>query len=216
MERQMPGASRQDAELGDLTRLMGEVQYLRAERDQLQGDLAALREEYAHVWALAREDPLTRLANRRTLACVWAQEVARSRRYGYPCSVIATDLDHFKQVNDRYGHAAGDQVLVTVARLLVASVRTEDLVARVGGEEFTILLPHADLPDALAVAERVRQAVAAADFTPVPGGCTLSAGLACSERTPNTMLLQAADRALYQAKAQGRDRVAVWSGPLTP
>jgi len=99
-----------------------------------------------------------------------------------------------------------------VASVLTATVRAEDFVARVGGEEFTILLPQADLPAALAVAERLRVAVAAIDLSPGPAGCTLSIGLACSRLTPLPALLLAADRALYQAKAHGRDRVEVWPG----
>jgi len=192
------------------------VEQLTAERDQLQHELASLRQENAHLWTLALEDPLTGLANRRGLAEAWAHEAARSQRYGYACSVIAADLDRFKQVNDRYGHDAGDRVLVAIARLFTAHVRTHDIVARVGGEEFTIILGHADLPDALAVAERVCTAVATADLVPAPGTCTLSVGLACSRLTPHADMLQAADRALYEAKLQGRNRVAVWPGPLTP
>lgn len=180
----------------------------------LQRTVELLRRENGLLRALALEDPLTGLANRRALMEVWAHEAAQSRRHGYPCSVLAADLDRFKQVNDRYGHAVGDRVLATVAHLLTTTVRAEDVVARVGGEEFTIVLPHADLLDALAVAERVRRAVAAADLAPYPGPCTLSAGLACSRRTPHHALLRAADRALYAAKARGRDRVVVWEGDV--
>ena len=179
-------------------------------------DLARLRQDNAALWSLALADPLTGLANRRALDLVWTQEVARAGRQGYSCCVLAVDLDHFKQINDRYGHAVGDRVLCTVASVLTATVRGEDFVARLGGEEFTIILPHAALPDALAVAERLRAAVAAADLSPLPAPCTLSIGLACSRLTPLPALPQAADRALYQAKALGRNRLALWPGPLTP
>jgi diguanylate cyclase len=192
------------------------VEQLTAERDQLQHELASLRQENAHLWTLALEDPLTGLANRRALAEAWAHEAARSQRYGYACSVIAADLDHFKHINDRYGHDAGDRVLVAIARLFTANVRTHDIVARVGGEEFTIILARADLPDALAVAGRVCNAVATADLVPAPDSCTLSVGLACSRLTPHADMLQAADRALYNAKIQGRNRVAFWPGHLIP
>ncbi len=103
-----------------------------------------------------------------------------------------------------------------MASVLTATVRGEDFVARLGGEEFTIILPHAALPDALAVAERLRAAVAAADLSPLPAPCTLSIGLACSRLTPLPALPQAADQALYQAKALGRNRLALWPDPLTP
>jgi two-component system, cell cycle response regulator len=97
----------------------------------------------------------------------------------------------------------------------LTAVRADDLVGRAGGDEFTIILPHADLDAALAVADRVRRAVAATDVTPAARGCTLSAGVACSRQTPHAALLPAADRALYRAKANGRDRTEVWSGPLS-
>jgi len=179
---------------------------------ELLGDLAALRQDNAALWSLALADPLTGLANRRALDLVWPREVARAERHGAPCCVLAADLDHFKQINDRTGHAMGDRVLGAVAGVLTATVRAEDFVARVGGEEFTILLPQTDLPAAVAVAERLRVAVAAIDLSPGPAGCTLSIGLACSRLTPLPALLLAADRALYQAKAHGRDRVEVWPG----
>lgn len=204
-----------EVEHRDVGRQADEVQQLRAERDDLRRRLADLQQQNARLWALALEDPLTGLANRRGLAAVWAHELARSRRYGYPCSVIALDLDRFKRVNDAGGHDAGDRMLRLVARLLAAGVRAEDLVARTGGEEFTIILPHADLAVARAVAERVRRAVAAAQPAADLGPCTLSAGIACSRLTPHAALLPAADRALYRAKANGRDRIEVWSGPLS-
>jgi diguanylate cyclase (GGDEF)-like protein len=204
-----------EVEHSDVGRLADEVRQLRAERNDLRRHVADLQQQNARLWALALEDPLTGLANRRGLAAVWAHELARSRRYGYPCSVIALDLDRFKRVNDAGGHDAGDRMLRLVARLLAAGVRGEDLVARTGGEEFTIILPRADLAVALAVAERVRQAVAAVHPAPDLGPCTLSAGVACSRLTPHAALLQAADRALYRAKANGRDRVEVWPGPLS-
>lgn len=191
------------------------LEQVKAERDQLVHELASLRQENAHLWALALEDPLTGLANRRALAEAWAHETARSRRHGYACSVIAADLDRFKQVNDRFGHDTGDRVLVAIARLLTANVRTDDVVARVGGEEFTIILAHAELAEALSVAQRICTAVATADLVPAPSACTLSVGLACSRLTPHADMLQAADRALYDAKLLGRNRVVVWPGPLT-
>jgi len=181
----------------------------------LTSDITELKETQQKLDALARTDTLTGLANRRGLAAVWGHELARSRRYGYPCSVIALDLDRFKLVNDAYGHDEGDRVLCRAARQLTAAVRADDLVARTGGEEFTIILSRADLTAALAVAERMRQALAVADLAPDLGACTLSAGVACSRLTPHAALLPAADRALYRAKANGRDRVEVWPGPLS-
>jgi len=123
---------------------------------------------------------LTGLANRRGLAGSWQHEQARAQRYGYPCSVLAIDLDQFKQINDRCGHLTGDRVLGAVARLLLASVRAEDLVARVGGDEFLVLLPQADHLTAQTIAERVQTALGQLDAPADPGGWTLSIGIACS------------------------------------
>lgn len=214
-QRRDDGDARRGAPDAELARLAAALAEVTAEREDLQRQLAELRRQNARLWTLALEDPLTGLANRRGLAAVWAHELARSLRHGYPCCVIALDLDRFKRVNDAGGHEAGDRMLRQVARLLAAGVRAEDLVARTGGEEFTIILPHADLGVAVAVAERVRHAVAAAHSAPDLGACTLSAGVACSRQTPHAALLQAADRALYRAKANGRDRTEVWSGPLS-
>jgi diguanylate cyclase (GGDEF)-like protein len=125
-------------------------------------------------------------------------------------AVVAFDLDHFKSINDRYTHAAGDSVLREAANVLRAHCRSSDLAARIGGEEFVLLLPGADRKAAYAVAERVRAEVATREFAALARGVrvTLSAGVAvdaghgCAEE-----LLRAADAALYRAKGEGRDRV---------
>ena len=184
----------------------------RSERERLHREIAALQRENAALAACAATDPLTGLANRRGLAIAWQHEQARCQRHGAPCSVLAADLDHFKQLNDARGHLAGDQVLRTVARVLVASVRAQDLVVRMGGDEFLVLLPEADLATATAIAERVQTALRQAALPSRPGGCTLSSGVACSPPTPYQELFAAADRALYRAKQQGRQRSARWDG----
>ena len=159
---------------------------------------------------LARRDPLTGLPNRRALEDALAREVPRAARAGAPLAALVLDVDRFKQVNDRHGHAAGDTVLAAVAARAAAALRAGDLLARVGGEEFVALLPGADLAAAVEAAERVRARVAA---EPIPAGgsllvVTLSAG--CAALAPGEGgegLLARADAKLYEAKRGGRDRV---------
>jgi diguanylate cyclase (GGDEF)-like protein len=161
----------------------------------------------------ARTDDLTGLANRRETNQVLEVEVARSLRYGHRLSCLLLDIDHFKQVNDRFGHVVGDQVLVEVASRLGAAVRREDVVGRWGGEEFFVILPHTDSFGARRVAEKLRQTIA---DTPVwidgtSLRVTISIGLAelgALDPKRADILLQAADQALYEAKARGRNRVA--------
>ena len=158
----------------------------------------------------ARQDALTGLGNRRAFDEALASFVAQSRSARTPIAVIAFDLDHFKSVNDRHTHAAGDIVLRSVARILLAHCRSSDVAARIGGEEFVLLLPGADRSAAFAVAERVRAEVANHRFE--AGGATLrvtvSAGVAVDGGAGDPgELLHGADAALYRAKGQGRDRV---------
>ena len=168
--------------------------------DQLRAELA---EE-------AVRDPLTGLHNRRHLDQVLAGGLGTSG-VGEGLAVITLDIDHFKAVNDRFGHAAGDTVLTAVARLLQASVRDGDTAVRLGGEEFLVLLPGADREQAVLRAEEMRRGVAA--VVHAFGGerirVTVSAGVAVrsGDGASAGTLLEAADRALYVAKATGRDRV---------
>ncbi len=161
----------------------------------------------------AAEDPLTGLANQRAFHRDCAAEVSRAQRADGAVSIVMLDLDHFKAINDEHGHPYGDQVLVKVATALRASIRAHDTAARLGGEEFAILLPDAGARDAHEVAERARDAIAQID---VPGGAlTCSAGVATTgggESSPID-LLELADKALYSAKHLGRNRT-VLSGEL--
>ncbi|MBY5993350.1 GGDEF domain-containing protein [Ferrimonas balearica] len=155
---------------------------------------------------LAHTDPLTGLANRRQLDRQLARACQLAHRYGDPLAVLMLDLDHFKRLNDRLGHAAGDQLLTRFATLLQQQVRGSDLPARYGGEEFVVLCPHTDEMGALTLAERVREQWQhlTADL---PSAQTVSIGVAALEpgATPE-QLLDTADQALYRAKAQGRNR----------
>lgn len=159
---------------------------------------------------LARRDALTGVYNRRYFLELAVREFQRSERYGLPLSLILLDVDNFKQINDTYGHAVGDEVLVNLAEILRSSLRGFDTLARYGGEEFVIMLPETSLVGAGNVAERIRRSVerAPADFF---AELTISAGV--SELKQDTAglddLLGQADRALYQAKEGGRNLVVL-------
>lgn len=161
-------------------------------------------------------DPLTGVYNRRHLDRRLTEEVAIAKRYKQPVAVILLDIDHFKKVNDRYGHQAGDQVLVDMVSRVSTELRDVDVFARYGGEEFVIIAPHTNLSSAASLAERVRKRVEADSFKLPNGlgefteldvrvsiGVTSSAGGTEDEET----LIQAADKNLFQAKQEGRNRV---------
>ncbi len=159
-------------------------------------------------------DPLTRLRNRRSFYDQGTQQIAAVKRYLGELSVLLIDIDHFKQVNDRYGHQAGDEVLVKVAAELSAIVRNGDVVARIGGEEFAVLLPETNRLGAAVLAERIRMHVAKAEIVTADARLrvTISIGMATfSAEHIDTFeeLLAISDRRLYMAKNQGRNRICV-------
>jgi len=176
------------------------------------------RDRESRYQRLASTDPLTGLTNRRRFLEVASQELARARRYGSSVALVLVDLDHFKRINDVHGHLIGDQALVHSARVLAASVRDVDVIARHGGEEFAILLPMTDARGALEVAERCTRRLADSPLV-VDGiapirvtasmGVAACAGASCGDVDD---MLRAADAAMYRAKEHGRDRVelAVW------
>ena len=158
---------------------------------------------------LALHDPLTGLPNRRLLLDRLAHALNRGVRHDHQVAVLFLDLDGFKAINDTWGHAAGDELLVEVAARLTACLRPEDTVARLGGDEFVIVLDEvAEAHEPLRIAERVRSALS----TPVPLGggstrVTTSIGVSLAGRGPAQDVLRAADTAMYRAKARGKDRV---------
>jgi len=155
-------------------------------------------------------DPLTRLPNRQHFQDVAEAEIVRAVRYQLPLSIIMIDLDFFKQINDNFGHQAGDYVLKKSSRMIEALLRESDLAARYGGEEFIILLPHSDEDKAVTCAKRIRAALhRELEFNGEP--IALSASLGCASLEPNRdtydFLVSRADAALLKAKSQGRNRV---------
>lgn len=155
--------------------------------------------------ALALVDPLTGLANRRAFTAHFEEALARSGRHATPLAVVTADLDHFKAVNDTYGHPAGDLVLVTAGETIRQAARAGDLAARLGGDEFALLLPGCDAAGAAGVAARICEEFArATESLAMP--CSLSIGIGSSETGHRRTLLADADAALYQDKARRRDR----------
>ncbi|WP_236645436.1 GGDEF domain-containing protein [Aidingimonas lacisalsi] len=162
----------------------------------------------AHLRKLSDTDALTNLANRRKLMKRLDEEISKSNRYGTPLSLMLLDLDHFKLVNDTWGHLQGDQVLSEFGSLCSELVREEDTLARLGGEEFAILLPLTPQTRCRALAERLRQRIANHDFGISRGHVTASIGIA-EHRVGESRerLIDRADCSLYAAKEQGRNRV---------
>lgn len=178
--------------------------------------------ESARLAHLAVTDDLTRLYNHRVLAPRLGEEVSRASRYGSPLSVLMLDLDHFKLVNDKYGHPCGDEVLRAFVDRVRAEVRQADVFIRRGGEEFLLVMPSTAHEEALKVAERIRERVAA---TPIqvnskrggPVDLTVSIGVATWSEGEGASALEArADAALYRAKNEGRNRVATSIPSMPP
>ena len=178
-------------------------------------DITALKRANAELDKLAKHDELTGILNRREFRRRAKVEFGRGRRYGEALSVLLIDIDHFKRINDRHGHAAGDEVLRRFANIVAAELRPTDIFGRLGGEEFCILLAHADMKHAIAVAERIRHAVRgryglgsrASEMTVSIGAATLRPA-----DTSVAALMERADRALYSAKTSGRDSTCAFPG----
>ena len=202
-------ALRRDAMLEgafDYFTLPAEVDLL-VERTQ---QMVLLRQKIDRLRADADLDSLTGLANRRRFRVALAREVERWRRYRVPCALLMLDIDHLKLVNDRYGHPVGDSVIRQIAQTLREVSRDNDTAARLGGEEFALLLAGVDLNRAVSAAERLRSALSSKSVEGV-GTVTVSIGVAgCPENaTSERVLYSASDEALYVSKNSGRDRVSI-------
>jgi two-component system, cell cycle response regulator len=187
-----------------LIKPVDEVELIARARNMLK-----LRAATRDLYRLATTDELTGLANRRYFFVRLTEEAKRTQRYGQPLALALLDIDHFKRINDVYGHAAGDEVLETVGRLCRETLRDVDTIGRIGGEEIAVLMPATTLTGAWIVCERLRQAIADADVETSGASVrsTVSIGIAeLAQGEEFTRLLARADQALYRAKESGRNR----------
>lgn len=191
----------------ELARAIENLKEADAEKSRL---LQKLREQSQELERLARQDPLTRLYNRRYLEENLAREFAASKRYRFPLSIAMVDIDHFKQINDRFSHQVGDDVLRLVAQMLESNCRGADFAARYGGEEFVLVFPQTNQSGALIACERVRQRIENYPWNDIYPHLrvTVSIGISSDPTLPDhEKLLAAADEQLYAAKRAGRNRV---------
>ncbi|MBD2841374.1 GGDEF domain-containing protein [Erythrobacter rubeus] len=196
---------------GKTTRVIGVVRDVTdqiARVRQLEFSRAVAQREARRAQELAQTDPLTGLANRRSLMGQLDEMILKARRISKPLVLIVFDIDHFKTVNDTYGHLAGDKVLQTIARIAKDQAREADIMARVGGEEFVWVVPGADESSARVMSERLRHAIANDSATETVPSVTISAGLAeLTQGDTSLSLFARADSALYAAKGAGRNQV---------
>ena len=176
-------------------------------------DISQRKKLEAELFHQANTDALTGVSNRRFFMNLAEQEIRRARRFSRDLSIIMMDLDHFKHINDTYGHAAGDNALETIVRASLESLRESDIMGRLGGEEFAIILPETTLEAATEVANRLLAHIAETPIATTKGAihCTTSLGVGELAKSDNTIddLLSRADEALFRAKNKGRNRVEV-------
>jgi diguanylate cyclase (GGDEF)-like protein len=189
---------------------VGDVPYLVGVGIDISDWLTQVKVLQEEAWT----DPLTQTANRRHFLEMATQEFARCRRYGHPLSVWMLDIDHFKVVNDTYGHQAGDLVLKSLVSTSQEALRDWDILGRMGGEEFAVVLPETESTQSMLVAERLRHAVASTTGVLDSGESahiTVSIGVATAHDDDPDLetLLKRADQALYEAKRSGRDKVCL-------
>jgi len=191
-------------EIGSLSRILLATE---KEVERQQQELVSLAEK---MDAERRLDPLTTLHNRRHLYLEAPRQFAMAHRLGFEISVMMIDLDHFKRINDTYGHAAGDKVLVEVAEALIKQGRAYDLLIRFGGEEFTLVMLNCDQEQSLQIAERIRKDIESlqivyADAGRIPVTCSI--GVCSGKNMDMEKMILIADESVYQAKETGRNRV---------
>jgi diguanylate cyclase len=177
-----------------------------------------VRDQNRMLATLSRTDGLSGLLNKISWEQIVYVEMARCRRSHRPASLLMIDVDHFKQINDRYGHPAGDHVIRNVAAIVSRTVRASDISGRFGGEEFAVVLPETDIEGAAVIAERIRKRIEAATMEPAEGiRCTVSIGIAAAQPDVEDAgdWISRADRALYEAKRLGRNLVVRESPAVT-
>ena len=207
----VPLTSSDGYNLGALCALDVRPREFDAAKIEVLKSFAALAVNELELRRIAQLDSLTGTATRRSFLLEVEKAIARFVRHGKPSALLAIDLDHFKQINDTYGHPAGDQVLRSVSRQFESLLRTEDVLGRLGGEEFGILLADADLEQAALTAERLRHALDSSQAQSEPLRVTASFGIATlgyADTTPDAWLFKA-DQALYSAKRSGRNRCCI-------
>jgi diguanylate cyclase (GGDEF)-like protein len=200
MRRSMEGAGQIADGLVSLT----DAEALVAEIERLRAQIARLEERVSQLDELAHCDPLVGLPNRRNFVSSLERLIDRVERYGGPAAMLFVDLDGLKRINDNFGHTAGDEALLQVSKMLVSSVRKSDLVARIGGDEFGILLEHADERGAWEMALRVVETVVGSQFC-IDGRClplsvAVGVGTVLTGDTPQSVIARA-DKEMYRVKA---------------
>jgi len=202
------------SKIGEIDLFYRAVERIATALSEIEDAHRQARAAQAELRRLASIDELTGVANRRWFTAMASRELERCRRFNHQLALLMIDVDHFKKVNDTHGHAVGDEVLKAFTRVLEGNLRSVDLLGRLGGEEFAVMLPESDHKAASHTAERLRAAVETLDF-PLEGGShlkiTTSVGIAILASAGETLdrLLARADGALYIAKREGRNRVVV-------
>ena len=197
-----------------LSRLTDELTDLTRELNKKNRELTAANET---ITRLMMSDPLTGLANRRRLSEMLDRELSQARRSHRPLAALMADIDHFKSINDTYGHGTGDKVLQQVAQILRDSCRKEDIVARYGGEEFLVILPDSGTKAATECAERIRRTISGVSFPGIDHPVTASFGVTVfTSSDTEDDFIKRADTALYEAKTTGRNRVVVKTAGEVP
>jgi len=212
----VPLRTRDGHNIGTVCAIGLEPRPFTAQQTEILASLAQIVMDELELRQQATLDGLTHVLSRRAFKDEGGRLVALARRHSQPLSCVVFDVDHFKSINDRLGHATGDTVLVEVAKASQAALRQTDLLGRLGGEEFVALLPHTAQADALTGAEKIRAAIE--DLKHVPGGAapvTASFGVAALDGSAADLdsLIINADKAMYEAKARGRNRCIAWKNP---
>jgi diguanylate cyclase (GGDEF)-like protein len=188
--------------------------YYYATTQRQEDSLSQLKDAHRQLIEISRLDPLTQADNRRALMESLELELRRSHRYHHPFALLFLDIDHFKEINDRYGHAFGDKVLQRIVRVARGQVRPPDIIGRYGGEEFAIGLVECSLEGAQGIAERIRLRIAESSIVWEQNVASVTVSIGITMLTPEVdrveTLIDQADRALYEAKAGGRNRVKIF------
>ncbi|MDH4188229.1 MAG: diguanylate cyclase, partial [Nitrospira sp.] len=193
--------------------------YYQSSMHRVEDSLQQLNESHRQLLEISRLDPLTQVSNRRALMESLELEVGRSLRYRHPFTLLFLDIDHFKSINDQYGHAFGDKVLQRIVIIASGQIRPPDIIGRYGGEEFAIGLVECNLEGAQRIAERIRLRIAESshEWEHHLASVTVSIGIAALQPDADRVdtLIDRADHALYEAKANGRNRIAVCTDTST-